>query len=109
MGPRGPRADPGSRYSRDPWVYLRIPGVLGIPGYRKVSVGRNTVTETQTLKWACGRRKTGRTPKENDQKPRQPTETQGPCPDLRGFCIKALNVHEPTPAVGDHPEILPAS
>ena len=24
--------------------------------------------------------------------PLKPTETQGPCPDLRGFCIKALTV-----------------
>jgi hypothetical protein len=36
--------------------------------------------------------KPGRKPKENDQKPRKATETQGPCPSLRGFCIKALTV-----------------
>ncbi len=40
-----------------------------------------------------GGRQTGRGPKRNDQTPRKPTETQGPCPDLRGFCIKALTVH----------------
>ncbi len=30
--------------------------------------------------------------KENDQKQRKPTEPQGPCPDLKGFCIKVLTV-----------------
>ncbi len=52
--------------------------------YRKVSVDRNTSTETT--------RKTGRKPKEHNHKPQKPTETQGPCPDLRGFCISALSV-----------------
>ncbi len=37
-------------------------------------------------------RKAGREPKETDTKPRTPAETQGPCPDLKGFCIKALTV-----------------
>ncbi len=36
--------------------------------------------------------KAGQMPKENDQRQRKPTETQGPCPDLRGTCIKALTV-----------------
>ncbi len=61
-------------------------------GYREVSIDNNTATETQTLKLGQGGRKPGREPKENDQKPRKPRETQGPCPDLRGFCIKALTV-----------------
>ena len=39
-----------------------------------------------------GGRKPGRKPKENDPKQRKPTETQGPCPDLRGFCISALTL-----------------
>jgi hypothetical protein len=34
----------------------------------------------------------GREPKDNDDKPRKPTETHGPCPDLRGTCIKAPTV-----------------
>ncbi len=50
--------------------------------YWEVSVDRNTATETQTLKYGWEGRKAGRKPKENDQKPRKPTETQGPCPDL---------------------------
>jgi hypothetical protein len=33
---------------------------------------------------------TGRKPKANYQQPRKPLETQGPWPDLKGFCIKAL-------------------
>ncbi len=60
--------------------------------YREVSVNRNTATETQTLKKGQGGRKAGRKPMENDKKPQKPTETQGPRPDLRGFCIKALTV-----------------
>ncbi len=39
-----------------------------------------------------GVRKPGRKPKENVQKPHKPTETQGPCPDRRGLCIKGLTV-----------------
>ncbi len=35
-----------------------------------------------------------RKPKTNDRKPRKPRETQGPSPDLRGFCIKALTVRQ---------------
>ncbi len=55
--------------------------------YREVSVDRNTATETQTLKYSSEGRKTGQKPKKNYPKPRKPTETQGPCPDLRGFCM----------------------
>ena len=60
--------------------------------YRGASVDRNTATETQSLKLAREGRKQGRKPTENAPTPRKPTETQGPCPDLRGFCIKALTV-----------------
>ena len=66
--------------------------------YREVSVDGHTATETQTLKKAQGSRKAGRKPKENGQKPQKPTETQGPCPKLKGFCIKAF-----TPAPGGGP------
>ena len=45
--------------------------------YKEVSVDRNTATETQTLKKGREGRKAGRKPKENNQKPRQPAETQG--------------------------------
>ncbi len=38
--------------------------------------------------------------KKNDQKPKKTTETQGPCPDLRGFCIKPLTVPDPWGAAG---------
>jgi hypothetical protein len=31
-------------------------------------------------------------PPENDEKPRKPTETQRPCPGLRGTCIRAFAV-----------------
>jgi hypothetical protein len=55
---------------------------------KEFSVDRNTATDTQTLKWG----REGRKAKGNDQKPRKPTESQGPCPDLRGTCIKALTV-----------------
>ncbi len=41
--------------------------------------------------------KAGREPKENDNKTQTTTETQGPCPDLRGFCIKALTVYDDVP------------
>ncbi len=36
--------------------------------------------------------KAGRAPKNNDQKPRKPTETQGPCPNLRGTCTTTLAI-----------------
>ena len=49
-------------------------------------------------------RKPGRKPQENDRRPRKPTETQGPCPDLRGFCINALTVIRPTPKLQCAPE-----
>ncbi len=39
-----------------------------------------------------GGRKPSRKPKEKYQKPRKPTETQGPCTDLKSFCINALTV-----------------
>ncbi len=39
--------------------------------------------------------KAGRNPKDNDHKPIKPTETEGPCLDLKGFCIKALTVQVP--------------
>ncbi len=58
--------------------------------YKEVSVDRNTATETLTLKYSREGKKPGRKHKVNDQQKRKPTETQGPCPDLRGFCIKAL-------------------
>ncbi len=47
-----------------------------------------------------GGRRPGRKPKETDPKPQKPTETQGPCPDLMGFCIKALSVLRKTPKCG---------
>ncbi len=31
-------------------------------------------------------------PRKTTKQARKPTETQGPCPDLRGFCLKALTV-----------------
>ncbi len=72
------------------------PGYIPGPGpralYGEGSVDRNTATKTQTLKWGREDRKASRKPKENDQQPQKPTETQGPCPDLRGFCIKALTI-----------------
>ncbi len=37
-----------------------------------------------------GGRKAGQEPKENNQKHRKPRKAQGPYPDLRGFCTKAL-------------------
>jgi hypothetical protein len=61
--------------------------------YREISVDRDTAAETQILKQAQGGRKPGRKAKENDQTLRKATETQGPCPDLGGFCIKALTVN----------------
>jgi hypothetical protein len=36
--------------------------------------------------------KASRQPKENVQQNRKPGETQGPCLDLSGFCIKAIAV-----------------
>ncbi len=39
-----------------------------------------------------GGKNIGRKPAENLKQLRKPTETQGPCPDIRGFCIKALTV-----------------
>jgi hypothetical protein len=36
--------------------------------------------------------KPNRKPRESDQNSRKPTETQGPWPDLTGFCIKAPTV-----------------
>ncbi len=39
-----------------------------------------------------GGRKPGRGPTEIEQNPQTPTGTQGPCLDLRGFCINALTV-----------------
>lgn len=42
----------------------------------------------------------GRKPKENQQIPREPTETQGPCPDLRGTCIKSQSVDLPGCVLG---------
>ncbi len=59
--------------------------------YTELSVDRNAATETQTPKYRGGRGP-GRDPKEKNQKPQKPKGTQGPCPDLRGFCIKALTV-----------------
>jgi hypothetical protein len=65
--------------------------------YNEVSVDRNTAitaTETQTLKWG----RAGRTPCEAKENKTQKTKahknsgTVGPCPDLTGFCIKALTV-----------------
>ncbi len=41
-------------------------------------------------------RKAGRDPKDNYEQHRKPTKTQGPCPDLRGTCIKALTVCQTT-------------
>ncbi len=59
---------------------------------KEASVDRNTATRTQTLKSSREGRKTGREPKENNQHPRKPTETQGLCPDVREPCFKALTV-----------------
>ena len=42
----------------------------------------------------------GRKAKENQQIPREPTETQGPCPDLRGTCIKSQPVDLPGCVLG---------
>jgi hypothetical protein len=57
-------------------------------GYKDVSVDRNSVTETQTLTSGREGRKSCRKPEGSDQQQRKPTETQGPCPDPKGFCIK---------------------
>ncbi len=64
----------------------------------KEVVDRNTAAGTLTLKWGREIRKTGRDPKENDQQTRKPPETQGPRPDLRGTCSKALTVPWNAPA-----------
>ncbi len=68
-------------------VYMRI----------YIYTGRFQSTETQPQKHRLqnrsrGCRKTGRKPKENDQTPRKPSETQGACPNLRVTCINALTV-----------------
>ncbi len=55
--------------------------------YEEVLVERSAVTRTQALKKVREGREAGREPNENDQKPRKTTETQGPCPNLRGTCM----------------------
>ena len=42
----------------------------------------------------------GRKAKENQQIPREPVETQGPCSDLRGTCIKSQPVDLPGCVLG---------
>jgi hypothetical protein len=39
-----------------------------------------------------GGKEQSRKPKGNNQQPIKPTGTQGPCPDLRGFCVNAPTV-----------------
>jgi hypothetical protein len=59
------------------------------------TVERGLCREKHHHKRTDGRegRKAGREPKENDYKPRKPTQTQGACLDQRGTGIKALTVH----------------
>jgi hypothetical protein len=64
-------------------------GTPGCSVYKEVSVDRNTATETQTIKWGQEGRKNGRKPKENGQKQRKPTETQGPCPNRKRFLYQS--------------------
>ncbi len=72
-----------------PEIRISIPVVVS---YREVSVDRHTATRTQTLKKGREGRTAGREPTEKYEKPRGPTENQGPCPDLMGTCIKAFTV-----------------
>ncbi len=56
--------------------------------YKQISGRRNIATRTQTLEKGQEVRKAALDPKENDQKPRKPTRTQGPCPRSEGdLCI----------------------
>ncbi len=63
--------------------------------YREVSVNRNTPQKHRLSNRAGRVGNPAGNPRETTKNNKKTTETQGPCPDRRGFCISAPTVRVP--------------